>query len=203
MEYFRIGLDKQKISRICMGGSSPKTDLFTEAAATKAFEEALETAYSIGINFFDSAEAYGGGKSEEILGKVLAPIREKVFLSSKASWEHSSAKDLRRACENSLRSMNTSYIDLYYLHYPNREIPIGESITTLLELKEEGKIGAIGLSNFSLPQIMRAAEYGKIDVLQQCYSLLWRSYPEKYLFPYCREHGIKIKTLFCTVLVNC
>lgn len=192
MEYFRIESISLPVSRICMGGSSPIGDLFKNSDSVGTFQAALEHAYAMGINFFDSAEAYGGGESEKILGKVISPIREHIVLASKAAWEHARAKDLRNACEASLKRLNTDYLDLYYLHYPNREVPIGETMETLIKLKDEGKIRAIGVSNFSLEQLQEAVTYGQVDVVQQCYSLLWRSFAENNLFPYCMTKGIKV-----------
>lgn len=192
MDYFQIDSISKPISRICMGGSSPVGDLFRNSDSARTFRAALEHALAMGITFFDSAEAYGDGESEHLLGKVIAPIREHIVLASKAAWEHARAKDLRNACEASLRRLHTDYLDLYYLHYPNREVPIGETMETLNKLKDEGKIKAIGVSNFSLEQLEEATIHGQVDVLQQCYSLLWRSYAERKLFPYCMTHGIKV-----------
>ncbi|MFA5446790.1 MAG: aldo/keto reductase [Sphaerochaeta sp.] len=194
MEYFRIKSLNMDVSRICMGGSSPKSNYLKESHSIDAFIETLHKAYSLGVNFFDSSENYGGGDAETLLGNTAKDFRDQVVLTSKAAWENAEPKDLRVACEKSLKRLQTEYIDIYYLHYPNPWVPIGQTMETLMQLKEEGKIRAIGLSNFSLSQLQSACQYGEVSILQQCYSLLWRSYAERHLFPFCVEKGIKVVT---------
>jgi len=192
MKKFKLKASGIELSSIIMGGSSPRGDFFKSADSLRNFEIVLATALEGGVNTFDCAEAYGDGVAEKILGKVVRQIRDHVVLSSKVSYHNTSAKGIRKSCEASLRNLGTSYIDLYYLHYPNNEVPLEESIGTLMELKEEGKIRAIGLSNFSVNQMETALSFGVIDVLQHCYSLLWRTYAEKYLFPFCVDHDVRV-----------
>lgn len=181
-------------SQICMGGSSPRADYLEGTKKVHSYLQTFECALEHEINFFDSAEAYGNGKAEALLGEFINPIREQVVVSSKASVEHASKPLLQKACEQSLKRLKTDYVDLYYLHYPNPDVPLGESISALMSLKEQGKIRAIGLSNVTVDQLKQARTYGDIDVIQQCYSLVWRRYSEEYLFPYCTELGITMIT---------
>jgi myo-inositol catabolism protein IolS len=100
------------------------------------------------------------------------------------------------ACDRSLKNLQTDYIDLYQIHWPSGSwdseiVPIAETMSALNKLKEDGKIRAIGVSNFSLAQLEEAAQFGRIDSLQPPYSLFWRQ-AEKELVPYCIEHQISI-----------
>ena len=119
------------------------------------FYWALHTAIDVGINFFDTAELYGDGYSEEILGKALFHQREKVVIGSKVNPEHLSREKLIKACEDSLRRLKTDYIDIYHIHFPNYEVPISETLEALEKLRNEGKIRAIGVSN---PHLARKLE---------------------------------------------
>src|ERR1017187_10284944 len=107
--------------------------------------EPLRAGIALGANFIDTAEAYG---TEEVVGQAIKGIREKVFLATKVSPRHFRRPDVIRAAEQSLRRLNTDYIDLYQLHWPNYSVPIGETMAAMEELVETGKIRFIGLSNF-------------------------------------------------------
>jgi myo-inositol catabolism protein IolS len=96
---------------------------------------ALRTAFDEGINFFDSAEGYGSGRSEELLGKALGDVRDQIVIATKVSPKNFQPADLRAACERSLRNLNTEWIDLYQLHWPRRDIPVADTLGVLDELK--------------------------------------------------------------------
>src|SRR5690606_31712669 len=100
----------------------------------------------------DTAELYGAGHAEEVVGKALRDIRKDCVVATKISPHHLRPKDIRTAVAQSLFRLKTDYIDLYYIHSPNKEIPIEDTMTELTKLKEEGTIRAIGVSNFSLEQ---------------------------------------------------
>jgi myo-inositol catabolism protein IolS len=157
---------------------------------------AIRAAYEAGITTIDTAEIYGEGHSERIVARALSDVREKVVYASKVFANHLRYDSVIQACESSLTNLQTDYIDLYQIHWPsgsfNSEIvPIEETMKALNKLKEQGKIRAIGVSNFSRPQLEAAAQYGRIDSLQPPYSLFWRQV-EKELMPYCIEHEISI-----------
>lgn len=142
---------------------------------------------------------YGKGRSEELVGEVLKEVpREKIILATKGANEwfpdgsvvlNNDPAYLRRAFEASLKRLNTDYIDLYYLHFPDGKTRIGDAIAELVKLKEEGKIRAIGVSNVSLEQLIEANAHGDINALQMEYSMLNRSL-EKDLLPYCAGNDI-------------
>lgn len=162
-------------------------------------KEIVRTAINNGIDFLDTAFIYGKGRSEELIGEVLkeSQSRHEIILASKGAHKledgqvfiDNSPKFLRETVENSLRSLQTDYIDLFYIHYPDENTPKAEAIGTLQRLKEEGKIRAIGVSNFSLDQLKEGNQDGYIDVLQSGYNLLKRDAENEFL-PYTLEKKI-------------
>lgn len=159
--------------------------------------KAIRAAVDAGITTIDTAEVYGEGHSEQIIAKALADVpREQVEYASKVFATHYKYDEVIKACDRSLKNLNTDYLDLYQIHWPtgsfNTEIvPIQETMSALVKLKEQGKIRAIGVSNFSAAQIEEALQYGRIDSLQPPYSLFWR-YIEKETMPYCIQNNISI-----------
>ncbi|WP_338420690.1 aldo/keto reductase [Phormidium tenue] len=130
------------------------------------------------------------------MGKALADRRDQVVLATKVFANHLKADQVIEACEKSLQRMQTDVIDLYQIHWPSgafksEVVPISETMGALNQLKEQGKIRAIGVSNFSKAQIEEATQFGCIDSLQPPYSLFWRGV-ETELLPYCVEHNLTI-----------
>ncbi|NES70208.1 MAG: aldo/keto reductase, partial [Okeania sp. SIO2D1] len=158
--------------------------------------KAIRTAFEAGITTVDTAEVYGQGHSEKIVGEALADVREQAVYASKVFADHLKYDQVIAACDRSLKNLRTDYIDVYQIHWPagsfNSEVvPIEETMRALNKLKEQGKIRAIGVSNFSKAQLAEAAGYGRIDSLQPPYSLFWR-HVEKDALPYCIENNISI-----------
>jgi myo-inositol catabolism protein IolS len=136
------------------------------------------------------------GHSERIVAAALADVRDKVEYATIVFANHLKYNIVIEACENSLKNLGTDYIDLYQIHWAtgafNSEIvPIQETMRALKDLKTQGKIRAIGVSNFSRTQLEEASQYGRIDSLQPPYSLFWR-YVETDAIPYCIEQQISI-----------
>lgn len=157
---------------------------------------AIREAVDCGITTIDTAEVYGNGHSERIVGTALKDVRDKVIYCTKVFANHLKYDLLIEACHNSLRNLQTDYIDLYQIHWPsgcwNTDIvPLEETMKALNDLKQQGKIKAIGVSNFSLSQLQNAVTLGQIDSLQPPYSLFWRGI-EKEIQPYCVENNISI-----------
>jgi len=162
----------------------------------KDIENAIEAALDHGINAFDTAEAYGNGYSERILGRVLRDKRERSVIMTKVFSNHLNYQQIIEACHQSLRNLKTDYIDLYQIHWPSgcwgsAVVPIGESMNALIELKQQGKIRAIGVSNFTLAELKAACDCGEIVSLQPPYSLFWRHIELK-LKPWCQKHGLSV-----------
>lgn len=160
--------------------------------------EAIQTAYDHGVNFFDTAPFYGFGESERILGKALKPVRDKVIIATKFGlvWNEkgdfvkdASRKNILREIDQSLKNLNTDYIDLYQVHWPDDQTPIEETMETLNELVEKGKVRYIGVSNFSVEQMEEARKYANVVSLQSLYNLLQRDV-EKAEYPYTEKNGM-------------
>jgi aryl-alcohol dehydrogenase-like predicted oxidoreductase len=153
----------------------------------------MAAALEAGLTHFDTAASYGNGRSEEVVGQFLGGRRDRVFLASKASLDKMDARLMLERVDKSLARLQTDVIDLYYIHWPRQ----GKDLRPLMEglelARQQGKIRAIGVSNFSVEQMAQVAEVGRIDAHQLGYNLFWR-YAERDVIPYCREHGIAMIT---------
>ncbi|RTE01985.1 aldo/keto reductase [Paenibacillus whitsoniae] len=154
-------------------------------------KQLLRKAYELGVTTFDTAEGYGNGHSEDIVGAALKDIRQNCIISTKVSRANLHPDQVRRSAETSLRRLQTDYIDIYYIHWPSFDIPVAETLGAFNRLKEEGLIRAIGVSNFSLSQLQEAVQYAQIDVIQPEYSLLHRAIEDD-IAPFCQEQQIGI-----------
>ena len=157
---------------------------------------AVRAAFDAGITTFDTAEEYGKGHSERIIAKALREVRKKAVYATKVSPNHLAYNQVIEACHRSLKNLGTDFIDLYQIHWPagswgSRSVPIEETLSAMNDLKRDGKIRAVGVSNFSRLQLEQAARFGEIDSLQPPYSLFWR-HAEEALIPYCLENSITI-----------
>ena len=164
-------------------------------------EEVVNAALDVGINFFDTADMYANGKSEELLGRFLGRRRPDVVIASKFGQEMEGQgrgarpEYIRKAFDASLRRLKTDYIDLYQLHKPDPDVPIGETLGALNELVQAGKVREIGCSNFSAQQLREAAAVSaarpgsaRFVSVQNEYSLLHRSPEEGVLAESVRQH---------------
>jgi myo-inositol catabolism protein IolS len=190
-----LGRSKIEISSIIFGGWQAGKSGWTGVNDDETIA-AHRAALDSGITTFDTAEAYGEGYSERILAQALDDKRDQIVIATKV-WAGNLKHDkVIEACERSLKNLNTDRIDLYQIHWPagsfgSEVVPIEETMGALNELKQSGKIRAIGVSNFSRSQIEEAAQYGRIDSLQPPYSLFWRQV-EADAAPYCIDNKISI-----------
>jgi myo-inositol catabolism protein IolS len=157
---------------------------------------AMRAAFDAGITTFDTAEIYGDGYSEDLVAAALAPVRDQIVLATKVFPTHLKADQVIAACEGSLKRLKTDVIDLYQIHWPagafkSEVVPLGETMGAMVQLKEQGKIRAIGVSNFSRAQLAEAMQYGPIESLQPPYSLFWRQV-EADAAPLCQEKNLSI-----------
>jgi len=153
--------------------------------------EPLRAGIELGACFIDTAESYG---TEPVVGEAIRGIRDRTFLASKVSPRHFRYKDVIEAAECSLKQLQTDYLDLYQLHWPNYTVPIAETMSAMETLVEMGKIRFIGVSNFTVAEMRRAqAQLSKERIVsnQVRYSLLDRS-PEQELLPYCKANQISL-----------
>jgi aryl-alcohol dehydrogenase-like predicted oxidoreductase len=150
----------------------------------------IHKALEVGINYLDTAPAYGGGHSEEVVGRGLAGRREDVVLSTKvAAVPHR----IRESLDTSLERLQTDYVDIFFVHWPRRSEPLAKTMEILEELRAEGRIRAIGVSNFTVEMIEMASKYGTVDAVQPPYNLIWR-FIEDDVLPYSRAHDIGVVT---------
>lgn len=165
----------------------------------------VKTAIDHGMNFIDTAFSYGMGRSEELVGQAIkeAGGREQAVIATKGAQKErdgervldNSPTFLKQCAEDSLGRLQTDYIDLFYIHHPDEDTPKYEAVGALQRLKDEGKIRAIGVSNFSMDQLQEANQDGYVDVFQGEYNLLNRE-AEKEYFPYMKEHNISFIPYF-------
>ncbi|MFB5660855.1 aldo/keto reductase [Alteribacillus sp. HJP-4] len=182
-----------------VGGHNIYPDLDEEKG-----KNVVRTAIENGMDFLDTAFIYGPEHSEELTGAVVKEYdRSSVVIATKGAHEfkgnevviNNSPMFLKQQVENSLKRLQTDYIDLYYIHFPDEDTPKDEAVGALKELKDEGKIRSIGVSNFSLEQLKQANKDGYVGVIQSEYNLFKRE-AEKELLPYVQENGISFVPYF-------
>ncbi len=200
MKTRRLGNSGLKVSEICLGAWINFGDRIEDAQTFAVLDAAVEA----GIDFFDTADVYAGGKAEEVMGRWMkGKDRRTITIATKGRgrmWpgvngEGLSRKHLMDACHDSLRRLNTDYIDLYQLHWPDGDTPLEETMKTLDDLVKQGKVRYIGCSNFGSELIGEAARIAeqyhlnKFVSSQPYYNMLGRDIEEKDV-PRCIKEGI-------------
>ena len=195
MQLRTLGHTDIAISPIIMGTWQAGRDMWTDiddAETTRAIQAAIDN----GINAIDTAPVYGKGHSERVVAKAVGRARSQVVIATKVFANELAHDQVLAACERSLKNLDTDYIDLYQIHWPSGSfgspvVPIEETMQALNRLKEQGKIRAIGVSNFSRDQLQEAMAFGEVESLQPPYSLFWR-HVEKDAMPLCRAQGLSV-----------
>ena len=205
MEYRNLGRSGLQVSVVGLGCNNFGGRL--DEAQTKAV---IDKCIDEGITFFDTSDLYGGrGKSEEFMGPALKPHRRNVVIATKLAgpmgegpyWSGLSRKYLIEAVEDSLRRLQTDYIDLYQVHFPDPKTPIEETLRAMDDLVRDGKVRYIGNSNFKAWQVVEAEWISRSEHIshfisaQNEYSLLQRG-PEAELIPACEQYGIGLLPFF-------
>lgn len=200
MEYKKLGLTNLKISRLGVGGC-PIGGYGWGKVSDKDSILAIRKALRLGINFFDTADVYGLGHSEEVLSKGLGEYRKTVIIATKVgvrwdnrkkkSYHDLSPRHITEAVEKSLQRLKIDCIPLYQIHYPDPKTPLIETMEVLKHLQKEGKIKHIGCSNFSSKLINEAQRYGRLESLQASYNILDLNI-EKSLIPTCRKWKMSV-----------
>lgn len=202
MEYRILGKSDLSVSTIGYGAWGIGGKPFWKTEGEDNSIRSIEKAIDLGINFYDTAPVYGFGYSEELLGKALHSKRKEVVIATKCGlrWKKEEIKALeKRATKESileeidlsLQRLQTNYIDLYQVHWPDETTPIEETMDALLQIQKTGKVRYIGVSNYSVDQMKESLKYGQIVSLQPMYSMLERDI-EKEILPFCIENNIGI-----------
>jgi aryl-alcohol dehydrogenase-like predicted oxidoreductase len=201
MKMITLGRSGLHVSRIAFGTwqLGGEWGQFDEDAAITAIRRARE----LGVNFFDSAQAYGFGASERLLGKALrdelTSNRDQVVIATKGALRmtdcglvrDASPRWLRRGVDASLTALGIDHIDLYQVHWPDPKVPATETAGALRELVAEGKIGHVGVSNYDAAQMAEFTRTLPVETVQPPYHLFRREIEDEVL-PYCREHNIGV-----------
>ena len=158
----------------------------------KEAEAVVAAALDCGVNYFDTAEMYNDGRSEEAFGRALGRRRGEAVIGTKIMPANCSPEGVREHCEASLRRLGTDYVDIYMVHWPVRDYPAADVFGALGELRAGGKIRSVGVSNFGPAQLAEAMATGvRIDANQVNYSLLSRAI-ELEILPFCRAHDVGV-----------
>ncbi len=196
MEYKKLGDSDTEVPVIGMGTwNVAPPDMYAPSSVDEgAVVEALRTGIELGLTHVDSAEMYGAGRAEKLIGEAIRGRREKVFLATKVEPEHFTYDGVLGAARGSLKRLGTDYIDLYQLHWPTPSVPIEETMRAMEHLVDEGVIRFIGVSNFSVGQLRQARQaLSKHSIVanQVKYNLLARGI-EKDLLSFAERESITI-----------
>lgn len=190
MKYRKLGSSDIEVTELTFGCMSIVNDVNSDSQLEKDSIEAIEVTLAEGVNFFDTAPGYGDGASEILLGKALGSRRKDVVVATKINGPLKK-EDVFRECDNSLQRLNTDYIDLYQIHWPDWETPLEETIDALDRLKTVGKIRSYGVSNFGKEDLSEALRHGSVVTDQMAYNLLWRTI-ENEVVPICEKRHVGI-----------
>lgn len=192
----RTGLDVSAIGYGCweIGGGYGH---FDESEVVAAVQRALD----LGINLFDTAEGYGYGQSERLLGEALGVRRKEAIVVTKfgiyrpeGEWQRDSSRETALAAiDRSLKALGTDYVDVYLIHWPDRETPLEESMGVMEEIVQAGKARYVGVSNFTPDQVETCMATRRVDIAQYGYHMFDRRL-EREIFPTIAEHGIGLMT---------
>ncbi len=210
MKYMEIGKSGIKVPRLCFGSMEIGGGVEWPTNDEDSFKT-LDAIYDAGLNYIDTAPVYGVGHSEEILGKFLKGKRDKIILSSKCAmnwrqtqgeveytrdgltvYRNTAKNAIRTDLEESLKRLDTDYIDIYITHRQSALTPIEETMSELMQMKKEGKIRAIGISNSTTDHLKEYLKYGPVDLAQEHFSVLNRDFQREY-FPLCEQNGVTMQ----------
>jgi diketogulonate reductase-like aldo/keto reductase len=185
------GLEISAIGQGCMGLGG---EFSADASQDQRQIAALRLGIDLGMTLIDTAEVYGGGHSEELVGKAIEGIRDQVFVATKFSPENNGFENVLVAAEQSLKRLNTDYIDLYQVHWPNPVIPIEETIRAMELLVKQGKVRYLGVSNFSVQEMQhtQTALGENILVSNQVEYNLFDRFIEGNILPFCEQQNISV-----------
>ncbi len=197
MKKRKLGSSSLEVTELILGTWAIGGTMWSQYDEKGAIE-AIETALDCGINTIDTAPAYGGGHAEELIGNIIKGKRDKIIIATKCGLniegryeKNLSPEFIQHDLEMSLKRLQTDYIDLYQVHWPVSDVPIGESMAALMKAKDSGKIRHIGVCNFSGKELKDAISCGDVVSYQPNYSLLEREI-ESDQMKVCVESGVGI-----------
>lgn len=201
IEYTRLGSSGLQVSKICLGTWAIGGWMWGGSDEAESIRT-IQTALDKGLNFIDTAPVYGFGQSEEIVGKAIKGYlkRDQVVVATKAGLEwddkekvfrNSTRQRILKEVEDSMRRLQTDYIDLYQIHWPDPLVPIEETAQIMADLLKTGKIRAVGVSNYSPDQMDAFRKVAPLHSVQQPYNLFERQIEED-LLPYAKQHDIAV-----------
>ena len=195
MNQIQLGESDIHITPVIMGTWQAGKQMWTGIDDGET-QRALRAAFDAGITTIDTASMYGNGHSERIIARSLGDVRHEVVYATKVFANQLARDQVFKACHQSLRNLNTDHIDLYQIHWPagsfgSRPVPVSETLGAMAKLKQQGKIRAIGVSNFSRAQLEEALQVTRIDSLQPPYSLFWRQVEDDAM-PLCRQEKVTV-----------
>ncbi len=199
MDYVKLGKAGPKVSVIGLGMWQAGGQAWGSDVTDEGCLEAMDRAHELGVTLIDTAEGYGQGHSEEVVGRAVQEIgRENVVIATKVAGSHLRAEYVERACDASLKRLGVSEIDIYQIHWPDPwdQAPLGKTMKALERLHKAGKVRAIGVSNFAVRDLEEArSALSRTDIVedQVYWSLLHRTVEEE-VAPYCKKEGIGILT---------
>jgi pyridoxine 4-dehydrogenase len=176
----KLRLGETEVARIGLG-----TNRLTRTAEHVAF---VKEAVAAGVNVIDTAHTYTGGQSEQTIGAALSPIPDDCIVMTKGGWNGARPEVLRAEIDESLRRLGTESIALYYLHRPDPETPLEESLGAIREYRDSGKIRHVGVSNVGIDQVERARQLVPIAAIQNRYNLSERTDDD--VVDYCAREGL-------------
>ncbi|MGC8661604.1 MAG: aldo/keto reductase [Nitrososphaeria archaeon] len=197
MENISLGKSDVKVSRVGIGTWQASFSEWGSDVDDNNIIQAVHRSYELGVNFIDTAEIYGNGHSEIVVGKAIKDLdREKIVVATKVHGAHLRHDELIKSAELSMRRLGVKYIDLYQIHWPDpwEQIPLKETMKAMEELYLDGKIKAIGVSNFAvrdLEESLNCLSRASIVSNQVRYNMLQREIEEE-VMPYCKKNGITI-----------
>jgi len=190
MKFVYIPELDQKVSRVALGVNKTGNKHNSKHSEQKNRIRFYHDAMSLGVNLFDTAELYGGGHSEEILGNAISGVRQDVLVCSKFNARNSEQTKLERSLESSLRRLKTDYIDFYLAYWPNPNVPIEDLICSLDKFKKQGKIRAYGLSNPVYKEVcdFKIKNNNNFFIVENEYNLIEREV-ETEILPFCKKNN--------------
>lgn len=190
MQYAKLGDTDIEVSKIAFGCMSTVANPTYDGLELAEGIATIRSALDQGINFFDTAPAYGNGASEDLLGRALEGVRDRVIIANKLSSQVMSAEEVIEECEKSLKLLRTDYMDVYQIHWPRRQVPLEETLKAMEALVKQGKVRSLGVCNFGIEDLTEALGTDVPLVTNQiAYSLLSRAV-EFEVEGLCERYGI-------------